>query len=43
MVMTIDAFKRAETVIRQSREGLWWDTWIARVRAHCQEKGDAYK
>lgn len=22
---------------------VWWDTWIARVRAHCQEKGDAYR
>lgn len=22
---------------------VWWDTWVARVRAHCQEKGAAYQ
>ena len=22
---------------------VWYDTWIARVRAHCQEQGDRYK
>jgi hypothetical protein len=22
---------------------VWYDTWVARVRAHCQEQGDRYK
>lgn len=22
---------------------VWWDTWVARVTAHCQDKGDLYK
>jgi hypothetical protein len=22
---------------------IWYDSWIARVRAHCQEQGDLYK